>query len=284
MTTTEMLQRNHGTFEGVRRLRLQYRSWEVRTPKAAIVLVHGLSDHSGRYEGFAETLATFGFSTFAFDLRGHGQSDGRRGYVPRFEIYLQELERFRREVQGIVATDCPLFLAGHSMGGLIALRYLEEFESPFRGGIIVSPWLGTAVPIPRWKVLLANLCNRVLPSLPVPAGLRAEHLCHDPAVVDAYREDPLVHDTITPRLFNEASTAMALAHRRADRLRVPLLFLIAGDDLIVDAPRAVRFARALPGDVSVHTFDGLYHEVLFEPERGPVIETLRRWIDGRLGG
>ncbi len=284
MTATATLERNHGTFEGMHRLRLQYRSWEVPTPRAAIILVHGLSDHSGRYDGFAETLATFGLSTFAFDLRGHGLSDGRRGYVPRFEIYLQELDRFRREVQGIVSADCPLFLAGHSMGGLIALRYLEEFEAPFRGGIIVSPWLGTAVPVPRWKVLLANVSNRLLPSLPVPTGLRAEDLCHDAAVVDAYREDPLVHGTITPRLFTEASSAMALAHRRADRLRVPLLFLIAGDDRIVDASRAVRFARDLPGDVEVHTFDGLFHEVLFEPERGPVIETLRRWIDGRLDG
>jgi len=111
MTTTGTLERNHGTFEGVGRLRLQYRSWEVPAPKAAVVFVHGFSDHSGRYESFAETLATFGVSTFAFDLRGHGQSDGRRGYVRRFEIYLQELDRFRQEVQGLVAGDCPLFLA-----------------------------------------------------------------------------------------------------------------------------------------------------------------------------
>src|SRR5690606_15951978 len=163
MTTTGTLERNHGTFEGVGRLRLQYRSWEVSAPKAAVVFVHGFSDHSGRYESFAETLATFGVSTFAFDLRGHGQSDGRRGYVRRFEIYLQELDHFRQEVQGLVAGDCPLFLVGHSMGGLIALRYLEEFESPFRDGIIVSPWLGTAMYVPRWKVVLATFLNRMLP-------------------------------------------------------------------------------------------------------------------------
>lgn len=282
MTTTGTLERNHGTFEGIGRLRLQYRSWEIPAPKAAVVFVHGFSDHSGRYESFAETLAAFGMSTFAFDLRGHGQSDGRRGYVPRFEVYLQELDRFRQEVQGLVASECPLFLVGHSMGGLIALRYLEEFESPFRGGIIVSPWLGTAMPVPRWKVLLATLLNRVLPSLPVPAGIKAEHLCHDPAVVNGYREDPLVHDTMTPRLFTEASSAMALAHRRSDRIRVPLLFLIAGNDQIVDAPRAIRFARSLHGDVTIRVFDGLYHEILFEPDRGPVLETLRQWIAEKL--
>ncbi|HEX7117344.1 MAG TPA: alpha/beta hydrolase [Longimicrobiales bacterium] len=281
--TTATLERNHGTFEGVRRLRLHYLSWEVPTPRAAVVSVHGFSDHGGRYESFGEILAGFGFSTFALDLRGHGRSDGRRGFVPRFEIYLQELDRFRREVQGLVAPDCPLILVGHSMGGLIALRYLEEFETPFRGAVLASPWLGTAMPVPRWKVLLANLLNRALPALPVRARLRAEHLCHDSAVVTAYREDPLVHDTMTPRLFTEASTAMGLVHRRADRLRVPLLFLIAGDDRIVDAPRALRFARALPGDVTVHIFDGCFHELFFEPDRAPVFDTLRRWLDERLG-
>ncbi|HEX6940731.1 MAG TPA: alpha/beta hydrolase [Longimicrobiales bacterium] len=280
--TSVTLERNHGTFEGVRRLRLHYMSWEVPTPSAAVLFVHGFSDHAGRYESLGETLAGLGLSTFALDLRGHGRSDGRRGYVPRFEVYLQELDRFRREVQGLVAPDCPLFLAGHSMGGLIALRYLEEFEAPFRGAIIVSPWLGTAVPVPRWKVLLATLLDRVLPALPFPARLRAEHLCHDPAVVAAYREDPLVHDTMTPRLFTEASTAIGLVDRRADRLRVPLLFLIAGDDRIVDAARALRFARALPGDVTVHAFEGRYHELLFEPDRAPVFEVMRRWLDERL--
>src|SRR5690606_16896350 len=128
MSDTATLTHSHGYFEGVRRLRLQYRTWEVPDARGAVVLIHGFSEHSGRYEGVAGHLAGFGLSTFALDLRGHGRSDGRRGHVPRFEVYLQELDRFRREVQGVVGPELPLFLLGHSMGGLIALRYLQEFE------------------------------------------------------------------------------------------------------------------------------------------------------------
>ncbi len=281
--TTATIARNHGSCEGVRRLRLQYRSWEVPTPRAAVLLVHGFSEHGGRYESVGEYLAGLGLSSFALDLRGHGRSDGRRGHVPRFDIYLQELDRFRREVQGLVPPECPLFLLGHSMGGLIALRYLEEFEAPIRGGIIVSPWLATAMAVPHWKLLLVNVMNRALPSLPFPAGIRAEHLCHDPDVVAAYREDPLVHDTMTPRLFAEVSAAMGLVFQRSDRLRVPLLFLVAGDDRVVDAERALRFARSLSGDVTVRAFAGRYHELLFEPDRGPALEELRRWLAEHLG-
>lgn len=275
------LERGQGSLVGVGRIRLRYRSWEAPQPRTGILLVHGLAEHGGRYETFAESLARGGCSVFALDLRGHGRSDGRRGHTASFDLFLQDLERFRREIQGAQRVDGPLFLIGHSMGGLITLRYLQEFQPPVRGAVIVSPWLATAVPVPRWKEWLARILEHVLPAMPFRTTIRPEDLCRNSAVVAAYREDPLVHHTITPRLYAEAGRAREIVRRRTDRIRTPLLFLIAGEDRIVNSGSAERFARTIDGDVTVCTFPGRYHELLFEPDREPVLKTLRGWIADR---
>jgi lysophospholipase len=273
-----------GFFEGVGGIRLYYRAWELPRARAAIAIVHGMGEHGGRYESVADRLAAYGFSTFALDLRGHGLSDGRRGHVSRFEVFLQDVDRFRRELHGLVDVGTPLFLLGHSMGGLIALRYLEEFDTPFRGGIIVAPWLGTAAPVPRWKAKLAGALNRVMPSLPFDSGLDPATLSHDPAVVHAYRDDPLVHSRITPRLFAEVSTAMDLAVQRSDRIHVPLLFLLAGDDRVVSTQKSEAFARSLSAkNVIIHIYADFFHEVLNEPNRAQALHDLRDWVASRSG-
>lgn len=279
------LQESHGYIEGVGRLRLHYRAWETARPAAALMVLHGLGEHSGRYESLARTMCAYGFSTYALDLRGHGSSEGRRGHARSFEHILQDVDRFRREVQGLIDPETPLFLVGHSMGGLIALRYLEEFEAPFRGAVVISPWLATALPIPRWKSLLASAMTKVLPALPFAAGIQAEDLTSDASIVRAYRDDPLVHDTITPRLFTEISHSMGLAMQRAERIRVPMLLLLAGSDRLVDTERSLAFSRALPRDlVTTRVFPDAYHEILNEVNRASVFAEIRSWITARLGG
>jgi alpha-beta hydrolase superfamily lysophospholipase len=278
-----MTRASEGSLTGVDGLRLVYRAWEAVSPRAGIVVVHGLGEHSGRYEQFAEALGSFGISTYALDQRGHGLSDGRRGHVPSFDILLRELDRFRHEVEGLADYRLPLFLLGQSMGGLIALRYVEEHESRFRGAILCSPWLATSMPVPRWKVLFANALNRVLPALPFRSNLNAEHLSRDPDVVQAYRADPLVHGTITPRLFVEVSAAMGHVLQRSERIREPLLFLLGGDDRLVQTDRTVRFAQSMSGaDVTMRVFPGLYHELLQELERTRIFREISDWVHTRL--
>ncbi|MBI4546313.1 MAG: lysophospholipase [Gemmatimonadetes bacterium] len=277
--TTQLLTRSEGFLEGVRGLRLYYRAWEAPAPSAALLIVHGLGEHSARYVAFAEAMTGNGISCFALDLRGHGCSEGRRGHAARFDVLLQDLDRFRREVMGLIAPELPIFLLGHSMGGLLALRYLEEYGESLRGAILVSPWLATAMPVPRWKTTLAGALNRLLPSLPFAARIRAEHLCRDPHVVQNYKDDPLVHDTITPRLFSEASAAMGLVLQRSERLRVPLLFLLASDDRLVDTQRTATFARSLQPDlVTVRIFPDYYHEVLNEPANDDALDAICDWV------
>ena len=276
---------NHGYFEGVGGLRLHYRTWEPDAPRAALIVVHGLAEHVGRYQEFGRALAAEGIACFAHDLRGHGMSEGRRGHVRSFDVLLQDLERFRREVNGLIETRCPLYLLGHSMGGLVSLRYLEVYQPDMAGAIVVSPWLATAVQVPRWKVLLANTLNKTLPALPFRAGIRSEWLSRDPAVCRAYADDPLVHDTITPRLFTEVANAMGMVLKGSDSIRLPVLFLLAGQDRIVDTPRTLALAHSLPADrVTVSLHDEGFHELLNEPDRRQIRQEILDWIEAHQPG
>ena len=277
------LQECHGFIEGVGRLRLHYRAWETATPRAVLLVVHGLAEHSGRYERFGLDLAAAGYSVFALDLRGHGDSDGRRGHVRRFDHLLQDVDRFRREIQGMVPPETPFFLVGHSLGGLVSLRYLEEYSPDFRGAVLSAPWLATALPIPHWKVGLAQVLTTIAPSLPMRAPVPPEYLSHDPDIVEAYRSDPLVHDRITPRMFTELSSAMGLVFQRADRIGVPLLFLLPGGDKVTDTQRTRALARSIhQAEVTVRMFPDAYHELFNEVDRSLVLSELRAWIAARL--
>lgn len=274
---------SHGYMEGVGRLRLHYRTLEVESPRAGLLVVHGLFEHSGRYEELAEFMAGHGFSTFMLDLRGHGSSEGRRGHAASFDLLLQDLDRFRREVQGLVPLELPLFLIGHSLGGLIALRYLEEYDPVFRAAVITSPWLGTVVPAPRWQIIAGAVLNHILPAFPFPVRLDADDLTRDPDRAADYRDDPQIHSTLTPRLFAETSSAIELALRRGERVSVPVLFILAGDDRIVDCERSLAFARALPPDrIDIELLEGHYHEVLQEPDRAATMTLIRNWIEDRV--
>lgn len=278
-----MIHARHGYLEGVGRLRLHYRAWEVADPRAAILVVHGLFEHSRRYQELGEVMAVADFSTYAIDLRGHGGSEGRRGHVRSFEILLQDVDRFRREVEGFLPAGLPVFMIGHSLGGLIAVRYLEEYETTLSGAVITAPWLGTAVAVPRWQVLMANVLDRILPAFPFPFHLDAATLSHDRERVDDYSGDAEIHNTITPRMFTEISTAIHMALQRGDRIDIPVHFILAGDDQIVDTSRSLAFVRSLPApSITVEVLDGLYHEVLQEVDRRRIMATIRSWIEDRL--
>jgi alpha-beta hydrolase superfamily lysophospholipase len=279
---TDVVRRGHGEFAGAGKVRLAYRCWEGAARRAVLLVVHGLGEHSGRYDEFASRMASLGIATFAFDLRGHGLSDGRRGHVPRFDVYLEDLDRFRSEVFNLTGVRARPFLLGQSMGGLIALRYLQEFGSHVAGAVICSPWLATAMEVPRWKTLAAPLLARLLPTLPFRHGLAPEDLSRDPAVVEDYRADPLVHGRITPRTFAEVSAAMGLVPEHSEAITRPLLLLVGGADRVVDSGRTVAFAQALvTPEKTIHVFPGHLHELLNETDRAVTHGLVGEWISAR---
>ena len=271
--------------EGARGSRLHYRAWTPSAPRGALLVVHGLFEHGGRYRELARVAGEAGIATLALDLRGHGASEGRRGHVRRFEDFLEDVDRFLAVADQALPEAVPRFLLGHSMGGLIAIRYLEEYRPALGGAVLTSPWLGTAADVPGWQRAAAAILERVLPAVPIPADIDPDDLSHDPERVADYRDDSAIFSTLTPRLWGEVARAQEAALRRRDRLEGPLLFLVAGDDRVADTATTTAFVRSLTHleDVTMEVMEGYYHEVLQETGRAVVMAQILEWIRARRG-
>jgi len=249
---------------------LVYDAYEPPSPRAAILLLHGWSDHAGRWSDVGERLRDAGYSVFLLDQRGHGRSGGRRGYLSRFSQLLGDLQAFRRAVRRR-HTETPHLLLAHSFGGLVALRYLEtQPGDPIAAAVVSCPWLALATPPPAWKRLAGRLLADLWPTLPIPARLDSALLSRDPAVNTAYESDPAVHGVMTPGAWREIQWAQRAVAADGHRIDVPLLFLLGGEDRIVDAQAARAFADNLTS-AQVKWYPEMFHEVLHDPQREQVI-------------
>jgi len=248
--------------------RLHALRWPAERPRAALLLSHGLGEHAGRYAALARDLTPRGIEVHALDHRGHGRSGGARAYVRRFSRFFDDFERFRLHVAERLPAGLPVFLLGHSLGGLIALRWLETHpEAGLAGAILSAPLLGVRKEAARWKLALSGTLSKLLPRLPLGNEIDPAELSGDPAYVRSYREDPLVHARITPRLYTEMMAAIGDAVAERGRLALPLLFLVPGADSIVREEETLRFAEGVAGDVTVRRYPGFRHESLNELER-----------------
>jgi alpha-beta hydrolase superfamily lysophospholipase len=258
------------------------RSWPVPagvTARGAVVLVHGLGEHSGRYEHVGRHLAALGYAVQSYDHRGHGDSPGARGGLPGPDALLDDLRTVFDRAAAAAPDGAPPFLLGHSLGGTVAARAATGGWVAPRGLVLSSPALRVTLSRAQRALLRAGL--RLAPDRAVPNRLPSDKLSHDPAVGAAYRADPLVHDRISPRLTRFLLEAGAAARRDAARFTVPTLVLVAGRDHLVDASGARDFAAALPRGVgTLRVYDELYHELFNErePERARVLDDLARWL------
>lgn len=265
------------TVVGAGGARLRTRLWPAGEPRGAVVVVHGFGEHSGRYVDVARFLTDRGWSVFAYDQRGHGESEGRRGRLRDFGVLLDDLDAVIADAERHPAGSGRPFLLGHSMGGLVVIRYLQTRGPACSGAVLSAPWLGTAVPVPWWKRLMAAVLRHLAPDLTVPTGMDAVLLTRDPDAQRAYREDPLVHGRVSTRLFDEVVDAQHEA--LSGGLPVPSLVLVPGDDGVADAERTLGWARGLPGDADVVTLEGLRHEPFQEPEKEAVLTRVAAWLD-----
>ncbi len=249
------------------------------TTRGTVLLVHGLGEHVGRYDAVARRLNAWGFAVRGYDQYGHGESGGPRGGLTADMRLLDDLADMVDATRARMAPGQPLVLLGHSMGGLVAARFVSLHLRPVDALVLSSPALD-----PRLnglqKLLLATL-PRILPNLRVGNGLDAQYLSHDPAVVAAYLADPLCHNRISGRLARFIAESGPATVARAAHWSVPTLLMWAGADKLVHPAGSQAFAAAAPrGVVQSHCFESLYHELFNEsPDlAAPVFALLRQWL------
>ncbi|GAB4467840.1 MAG: alpha/beta hydrolase [Anaerolineae bacterium] len=250
--------------------------------KAVVAFSHGQAEHSGRYDHVGRALAGAGYGLVMADLRGHGRSPGIRGHVMRWQEYLYDYDAVITAARQI-APQVPLFIGGHSMGGLIALSKAVSAPPACQGVVVSGAALRLAFDPPAWKVAVGRLLSSFLPSLTLSTGLDANGLSHDRTVVDAYVSDPLVHDRVSTRGYTEIMAAQAATLAGAAKLTLPLLILHGGADSIAHPEGSREFyQRAGSTDKILKVYEGLYHEILNEYEKEAILGDILTWLDAHL--
>ena len=263
-------------------LRLYVQRWPAPgVAHSTVQIVHGLGEHIGRYGALAAVLNAAGWHVAGHDHRGHGRSEGARGTIAGPQSLLADLSA----VSDHVRDGSRLVLLGHSLGGLIAARFVaeglrsraERWQRDVDGLVLSSPALDPGLGVAQ-RLLLA-VARRLAPDLRLSNGLKPEWVCRDPEVVRLYVADPLVHDRVTARLVDFIVDASKLVRSRAARWQVPTLLMWAGADRCVAPAGSAAFAAAAPASmVTAQAFPGLYHEIFNEPEREQVLAHLTRWL------
>jgi alpha-beta hydrolase superfamily lysophospholipase len=260
--------------------------WQRFTPpkaKATVLVLHGAGDHGGRYPALTTALVRAGFQVALVDLRGHGQSDGRRWYIDSFADYLHDLDAFVAKLSQDGIAGETLFAVAHSQGGLIASLWAMRHTRLLSGLVLSAPWFRLAKPPPASKVLAARVIGRFVPWLPVASGLDASQLTSDPEMQRWTDRDPLYGRKATPRWFSEAGGAQAEALRRAPEIAVPLLVLVPGADPIADASAARAFFDGTASqDKKLVMYDGFRHELFNEARREEPIKEAVGWLSAHL--
>lgn len=247
--------------------------------RGTVLIVHGLGEHAGRYDATAQQLNEWGFAVRAYDQYGHGQSGGPRGGLSHDLRLLDDLGDLVDATRARPPQGLPLVLLGHSMGGLVAARFVSLHLRPVDALVLSSPALDPGLNAVQ-KLLLSTL-PRIAPNLRIGNGLQVDYISHDRAVVDAYVADPLCHDRISARLAQFIADGGPATLARAAHWSVPTLLMWAGADRLVQPAGSRAFAAAAPSArVRSQCFDGLYHELFNEsPElAAPVFALLRQWL------
>jgi alpha-beta hydrolase superfamily lysophospholipase len=277
------MKHQEGFFKGVRDTNIYFQSWlpEIE-PKAVLLIVHGLAEHSGRYINIVNHFVALGYAVYGMDHLGHGKSDGKRLYVKRFEDYTNTLKvyfnRIRRWQPGK-----PIFLVGHSMGGLISAVYLLDYQAELIGAVLS----GVAVKVPNnitpAVLVVGKMLSALMPRFGL-IGLDADGVCRDPAVVQAYVSDPLVFKgKTTARLAAEMVKAMQHVSAAATKITLPILIVQGGADKLVDPAGAQMLYDAVSSaDKEIKIYDGFYHEVFNEPEHDRVLRDVEIWLESHL--
>ncbi|HHG83850.1 MAG TPA: alpha/beta hydrolase [Bacteroidetes bacterium] len=249
--------------------------------KGLVCLVHGFGEHSSRYAHVAEMLNQNGYALYAFDHRGHGRSEGTRGHINSFSELIEEVDLLLENAQKQFP-DVPVFLYGHSWGGGIVGNYLVNKQTDLQGAIITGAWFRLATPAPAFQVFLAKIMNVIWPSLTQSSNLDTAFLSHNQSVIDAYKNDPLVHGKISPRLFLETAAAGEFSIANAKNVKIPVIIMHGSDDQITSPKGSEEFHAGIPARSSLKIYEGQYHEIHNEVENSLVLADMLQFLNSHL--
>lgn len=277
------MKHQEGSFQGRKNLRIYRQSWLPERPRAAVVLVHGLGEHSGRYAHVAEALGASGCAVYALDHRGHGKSEGPRALIDRFANAVADIDQLvdlaRREQRGK-----PVFLLGHSMGGALALSYALKHDEKIAALILSGPAVALDGAPPLMKPL-ARMLSVIAPKLGV-FKVDPALVSRDAATVADYVSDPLnAHGKAPARTIGEIVNFVDWLPMALSLLKLPLLAMHGGQDKLAGVSGSeMVYARAGSTDKTLKIYDELYHEIFNElpPDRARVLQDLKDWIEARL--
>jgi acylglycerol lipase len=262
-----------------------WQSWapEDRAPRGSVVIVHGAGEHSGRYRHVADRLVAEGFAVYALDHRGHGRSDGPRALIDRLDRAVSDIDGVVTMARG-ARPDLPVFMLAHSMGGTFGVQYALAHQDRLAGLILSGPLAALdGAPAPL------RLAGRVLSVIAPAIGLIAVDsglVSRDPQVVEAYRADPLVHHAKLPaRTLAELASAIDAFPARAPQITLPTLILYGTEDRLAPPRGSVMLGERIgSADKTITPYEGLYHEILNEPERQIVLDDVCAWLNAHTPG
>lgn len=258
------------------------RYWKPESaPRAAICLLHGLSDHSGRFEYVGNMLAEHGYAFIAPDLRGNGKSPGRHGHFDSIDQVICDISSVIEYIKSN-HPGLPVFVYGQSMGGNLAISFALKFPALINGVISSSPWLRLANPPAKFVTSVARLLQPIFPGMLIPNGLKSADLSHDEAIQKAYDSDPLIHWKISLNTFFIIRNSGEQAIEKAETLGVPLLLMHGDSDMITSFEASSEFARKAGNKCTFIRWPGLFHELHNEPAKEHVLGKMIEWLDNQI--
>ena len=278
------MKQQEGFFKGVRDANIYYQSWLPEgEPRAVLLIVHGLAEHCGRYGNVVDHFVLLGYAVYGIDHLGHGKSDGTRVYVKRFDDYTNTLKAYFDKVRGS-QPDKPIFLVGHSMGGLIGAVYLLDHQAELAGAVLSGPAVKIPSDVTPATIFVGKILSALIPKFGLLA-LDANGVSRDPAVVQAYVSDSLVHrGKMTARLAAEMLKTMQTITAQAARITLPILIVQGSADRLVNPSGARMLYDAVSSvDKEIKIYDSFYHEVFNEPEHDKVLRDVEIWLEAHLG-
>lgn len=255
-------------------------SWLPEETKAVICLIHGLGEHSSRYEDAAERLAAAGYATITFDHEGHGKSEGKRGHVTDYNAFMFNINMLFEFAKKLFPGK-DLFIYGHSMGGNLAINYCLDYHPDIIGAVITSPWLRLIHPPKSWLVKGAKVVDIFYPSLTLSTGLKTKDFSALEELYEEHKNDKLNHNRISIRTFLTTHKKGEEALERAQEFPAPLFIAHGGDDRITNPEASKEFAEKVMTDKQFYLFKQSYHEIHNDVEKELFFQKLIDWLDSR---